>query len=155
MNPGITTSAAIFDVVRVLRPLVLDLNRALQASLAGTGLTPATRAVVEVLAEEGPKTVPDLARRWTLGRQNVQRCVDALVGLGLVEPASNPGHRRSALIGLTPKGVAVFRDFRGREQESIARLTTGLAQSEVETCRRVLAHLHAGFRYSPATGGAQ
>jgi len=104
--------------------------------------------LMETLAVEGPQTVPDVARRWTLGRQNVQRCVDALVELGLAEPVRNPGHRKSSLISLTPKGAVAFREIHDREQDVIARLTTGLAQPDVETCRRVLAHLQAGFQFS-------
>ena len=155
MNSGITTPDAVFDIVRLLRPLVLHLTRAREGPLAGSGLTPATRALAEILAEEGPKTVPDIARRWALGRQNVQRCVDTLVGLGLAEPVRNPAHRKSPLISLTPKGAAVFREVQGREQEVIARLTTGLAQSDVDTCRRVLAHLRAGFQFSARGGDAR
>ena len=155
MTPGIATSAAIAEIVRLLRPLVLHLARAREGPLAGTGLTPATRALVEILAEEGPRTVPDIARHWTLGRQNVQRSVDTLAELAFVERVRNPGHRKSALVSLTPKGVAVFRDVHRREQEVIARLTTGLAQADVETCRRVLAHLQAGFQFSARGGGGR
>ena len=147
MSPGSATPEAVCDVVRLLRPLVLQLARALEGPLKGQGITPGARAAMEILAAAGPQTVPDIARQWTLGRQNVQRIVDALIERAWVQRVQNPGHRRSALLSLTPEGATRFRELRRHEQEVIAQLTPGLGQSDVEACRRVLLHLHAGFRF--------
>ncbi len=152
MNPGSATPESLCEVVRLLRPLVLQLARVLDRSLVVQGLTPGARAALEFLAENGPQTVPDIARQWTLGRQNVQRIADTLIARGLVERIENPGHRRSVRLSLTPEGATLFQALRRQEQELVAQLTPGLGQSDVEGCRRVLHHLHAGFRF-PAGGG--
>jgi DNA-binding MarR family transcriptional regulator len=151
MTPGSATPESVYEVVRLLRPLVLQVARVLDGRPGSQGLTPGTRAALEFLAENGPQTVPDIARRWTLGRQNVQRVADALIARRLVERVENPGHRRSMRLGLTPDGVTLCRALHRQEQEIIAQLTPGLGQSDVDGCRRVLRHLHAGFRF-PAGG---
>jgi DNA-binding MarR family transcriptional regulator len=152
LNHGSATPESVYEVVRMLRPVVLQVARVLDGRLRAQGLTPGARAALELLAEDGPQTVPDIARRWTLGRQNVQRIADMLIARNLVERVENPGHRKSARMSLTPEGLTLFRTLRGQEQDLIARLTPGLGESEVEGCRRVLHHLRAGFRF-PADGG--
>ena len=152
MTPGPATPASVHEVVHLLRPLVLQVARVLDGRLVAHRLTPGACAALEFLAENGPQTVPDIARRWTLGRQNVQRVADALIARGLVERVENPGHRRSMRLCLTPDGVALFRALRTEEQDLIAALTPGLGQDDVESCRRVLQHLHAGFRFSGRGG---
>jgi DNA-binding MarR family transcriptional regulator len=152
--PASATPESICEVVRLLRPLVLQVARGFDGRLAAYGIAPRGRAVLEFLAENGPQTVPDIARQWTLGRQNVQRIADTLIAHRLVERVENPGHRKSMRVGLTPSGVALVRASRAHEMELIATLTPGLGQSDVEGCRRVLRHLDAGFRF-PAAGGSR
>ena len=137
-----------------MRPLVLQIARVLDGRSGAHGIAPQARAVLELLAESGPQTVPDIARQWTLGRQNVQRIVDTLNARRLVERVDNPGHRKSMRLSLTPDGVTLVRALRAREQQLVAMLTPGLGQSDVESCRRVLQHLHAGFRF-PARGATR
>ena len=79
---------------------------------------------------------------------------DTLIARRLVERVENPGHRKSMRVSLTPNGVTLVRALRAQEQELIATLTPGLGQSDVDGCRRVLHHLHAGFRF-PGDGGTR
>lgn len=53
---------------------------------------------------DGPRTVPQVARRLGLVRQSVQRTADHLASMSLVTFAPNPDHRRSTLVELTAAG---------------------------------------------------
>lgn len=65
-----------------------------------------TSARWRVLAavEDAPSTVAQIARRWGLARQSVQRVADALVDERSCAYEENPGHRRAQLLRITPRG---------------------------------------------------
>jgi DNA-binding MarR family transcriptional regulator len=90
-------------------------------------------------ASADPKTVPQIARRLGVGRQNVQRIADLLVGEGLASFEPNPDHRTSPYLILADEGRAVLRELtqsaRAYHQELAAD------QSEAD-----LALLHRGLR---------
>ena len=62
------------------------------------------QAVLRFVQAHPGLTVPQLARRRGNSRQNIQGLVDRLVQAGLLEPAANPDHRRSACLQLTEAG---------------------------------------------------
>jgi DNA-binding MarR family transcriptional regulator len=68
------------------------------------GFTPSHRAVVDLLATDGPLTMPELARRRGVARQHMHVLVTELLHLEYIEPRVNPAHQRSHLIELTPEG---------------------------------------------------
>jgi DNA-binding MarR family transcriptional regulator len=70
-----------------------------------------TSARWRVLAavDDAPLTVAQIARRWGLARQSVQRIADELAGDRLCVYEENPDHRRAKLLRLTPKGRARLR----------------------------------------------
>jgi DNA-binding MarR family transcriptional regulator len=89
------------------------------------GLNASTRAVLEALAD-GPRTVPDIARRKSVTRQHIQSLVDELASADLVELRANPAHLRSPLVALARKGEAVYAGMRKREAPLLDRLAAGL-----------------------------
>src|SRR5262245_15202680 len=89
------------------------------------GLNASTRAVMEALTD-GPRTVPDIARRKSVTRQHIQLLVDELAKSDLVELRVNPAHLRSPLVALTRKGETVFAGIRKRELPLLERLAAGL-----------------------------
>jgi DNA-binding MarR family transcriptional regulator len=135
----------LYDVVRRIRPL----NRLLVASvddrLDGTGVTIGTRGVMEQLADGGPQTVPQIARALGVGRQFIQRVVDAAVAEGLLELELNPVHLRSSLVELTPHGRATFRRLFAEEQRVLRRAVLRLDPRDVRACIKVLDHLTRAF----------
>ena len=133
--------AVIYSLLRHLRPIVLGSARRVESGMQGLGWTIGTRAVVEVLAESGPATVPQLGARLSLARQNVQRHVDELVRLGHADTALNPAHRRSVLIGLTPAGAKSWAELHAREVDQLASLVADCTDDEVAVAVRVLAAL--------------
>lgn len=82
----------------------------------GTGLTAARWQVLGAIAEAGePVTVSDAARAMGLTRQTVQRLVDELENLGVVQRTDHPQHGRARLIEFTKKGAELYEQLRERQ----------------------------------------
>jgi DNA-binding MarR family transcriptional regulator len=137
---------ALYEVLRQVRPLVLNSARVVETSLRPQGLSVGTRAVLEVLAEHGAATVPAVADRLDLARQGVQRHVDHLTGLGYVETRPNPAHRRSVLVALTPAGAEVIGRVRRDELRDLATLAGDCTSGEIATAVKVLRALNRDVR---------
>ncbi|WP_433725081.1 MarR family winged helix-turn-helix transcriptional regulator [Actinoplanes sp. CA-051413] len=138
--------AALYEVLRHVRPLVLNSARVVEAALRPEGLSVGTRAVLEVLAEHGPATVPAIGDRLDLARQGVQRHVNDLLKLGYVESRPNPAHRRSVLIVLTGSGTEVIGRIRDDELRQLATLAPDCTEQEIVTAAKVLAALSRDVR---------
>jgi DNA-binding MarR family transcriptional regulator len=80
------------------------------------------RAVLEFLALHGPSTVPRVARSRHVTRQHIQALVNSLLALGLASLDTNPEHRRSALVRLTPEGEKTIERMRRRERRFFDRI---------------------------------
>jgi DNA-binding MarR family transcriptional regulator len=138
--------SSLYAVVREVRPLVLNSVRVVEAGGRGNGLSVGMRAVLEVLAEAGAVTVPELASRLELARQGVQRLVNELVGLGYVEVRDNPRHRRSVLIAVTPAGDGVFSRLRAAELEQLGGMAVECSPGEIAAAAKVLRALNRDVR---------
>ncbi|WP_250007399.1 MarR family winged helix-turn-helix transcriptional regulator [Actinoplanes sp. M2I2] len=138
--------ALLYEILRTVRPLVLNSVRVVEKDLAADGLTVGMRAVLEVLAELGPATVPAIGERLDLARQGIQRHVNDLAHLGLVEARANPAHRRSVLIGLTAAGTARFARIRDDELGRLDRMAAGCTTDEIATAVKVLRSLGRDVR---------
>ena len=138
--------AQIYSLVSLTRPIVLSSARVVEAQTRALGWTVGSRAVMEVLAAQGPLTVPQIASRLTLARQNVQRHVDELVRLGDLRATANPAHRRSVLIEATARGRRRFRSLHTRELADLAGLVPACSDQDLETATRVLGALSDDIR---------
>lgn len=103
---------ALLDEVRLLWHRMVEVGERLHAT---EPVTLGMRAVLEHLLREGPSPVPAIARRRGVTRQHVQALVNALRARRLVRLLPNPAHRRSALVGLTPRGEELIRRMKARE----------------------------------------
>ena len=74
------------------------------------------------LASSGELTVPQIARRLGMSRQNVQRIANDLVSEGLAHYAENPDHKSSPHLVLTAAGRAVLRTLSERARDYRALL---------------------------------
>ena len=91
----------LFEVNRLNSRLLAEEDRLVQAF----GLTSARWKVLSILAiAELPLTVPQISRRLSLSRQNIQRLVDVMANEGIVEYRTNPDHKRAKLVSFTKKG---------------------------------------------------
>ncbi len=138
--------ARIYSLVSLTRPIVLSSARVVEAQTRALGWTVGSRAVMEVLEAHGPLTVPHIASRLSLARQNVQRQVDELVRLGDLRATANPAHRRSVLIEPTAQGRRRFRSLHTRELVDLAGLVPTCTDQDLETATRVLGALSDDIR---------
>jgi DNA-binding MarR family transcriptional regulator len=95
-----------------------------------SGLTGASRAVLEHLAISGPLTVGEAARHLARAQSVVSEIVDQLEGKGLLERERDPGDRRRTLVWLTPAGQEALR--RDGEVLGVARLADALTRLTAE-----------------------
>jgi DNA-binding MarR family transcriptional regulator len=128
-------------VLRRVRPLHLQSARAVTAALRGEPVTMAIRALLERLDETGPQTVPQIAAWLDVARQAVQRVVDDARDLGYVEVRTNPAHRRSHLVVLTPIGRETFRRLHADELTTLAGVAADIDRADLLTCAAVLHQL--------------
>jgi DNA-binding MarR family transcriptional regulator len=141
--------AAVYEVLRHVRPLLLSSVKAVESMLRHQGLSVGTRAVLEWLWEQGPAPVPTVANSLGLTRQAVQRHVNDLRGLGYVEPRPNPSHQRSVLITLTDAGAATYTRIKDDELCQLAQLAPACTGEELATAARVLRALSSDIRDRP------
>ena len=135
----------LYSVIRYIRPVYLVLAQAVEAELRRTKITIGMRGLMERLHDEGPQTVPALARSFQLERQSVQKIADQLLENGLIERIHNPAHARSLLLKLTKQGESAFTKIRTREQENLKKVGRTLSKSDIQAATRVLNHLYESF----------
>jgi len=136
----------LYRVLEQVRPLVLNSARVVEASLKPLGLTVGMRAVLEVLAEHGPATVPAIGERLDLARQGVQRHVNDLIERDQVVSRPNPGHRRSVLIALTDAGAETIRRISDDERRDLAQMAPDCTAEEIAATVKVLKALNRDVR---------
>lgn len=106
-------------------------------------ITTAMRAVMETLSEDGPMTVPQIAKSKGVTRQHIQMLGDALCEAGLTTVKDNPAHRRSSLLVLTEKGKRGFATMRAREASVVNEIAAEFETRELDNAALVLSRLIA------------
>jgi len=84
------------------------------------------------------RTVPQIARRMGLTRQAVQRVANQLVAEGLAAFVSNPAHRGSPVVKLTPRGVATVTRINAAQVGWVNQVARGLDQRRLSAAARTL-----------------
>ncbi|MEV5708559.1 MarR family transcriptional regulator [Actinoallomurus sp. NPDC052274] len=130
--------AAVFDLVG---PLYRRAQRKVEQYTPLEGLSVGVRAVLVLLYEHGPMTVPQMGRAQALSRQFVQRMVNEAAARGLVEITPNPAHKRSSLIRLTGEGAATTTALVAREREMLSQVDGELTDDDIAACLRVLTRM--------------
>lgn len=145
---------------------VFRCNGALIASgdslVAPLGLTSARWQVLGAVMEaRGQLSVASIARNMGLVRQSVQRVVNDLAALGLVQIEPNPHHRRAHLVKLTQEGERRFESASAAWLGHTATLSANLPPDQLEQLISMLGKIRAGLGElaipetlsSSATGG--
>ncbi len=127
--------AEVFDVVG---PVYRRAQRRVEEGAPGHGLSVGVRAVLNLLREQGPMTVPQMSRAQALSRQFVQRMVNEALARGLAGTTPNPAHKRSVLIRLTSEGAAAIDALIAHEQTLLGQVPGDLTDAEITACLRVL-----------------
>jgi DNA-binding MarR family transcriptional regulator len=90
------------------------------------------RTVLASLAESGPQTVAQMARRRAQSRQRFQPLVNALIAEGLLQTVPNAAHKQSPLIVLTSRGRKTVERIHKIEQAGRSRLRIKATAPQVE-----------------------
>ncbi len=142
-SPPATAGERLYQAIGLVRRLFHQLGRATDELHRDLEVTAAQRAVLEVLVESGPVTVPVLARSKRVSRQHIQVIANDLIAAGLAEPAENPAHRRSQLVGPTDAGRKVFAAMRARERSFLRSMAQTLGPRDVARTVRTLEAMSA------------
>lgn len=130
--------AEVFDLVG---PVYRRAQRRVEHYLPEDDLSVGVRAVLTLLHERGPLTVPRMAGELALSRQFVQRMANDAAARALVRFAPNPAHKRSSLVHLTPEGSLAIASLLAREQTMLAAVGGDLTAADLDGCVRVLTRL--------------
>jgi DNA-binding MarR family transcriptional regulator len=76
--------------------------------------------------QNGPLTVPHIARNVGSTRQSVRRLIELLARQGRVKTLDNPHHRKSDLVQLTDDGQKVLNKLRQRQRNWHPRIMAGV-----------------------------
>ena len=104
-------------------------------------------------ASADPRTVPQIARRLGVGRQNVQRIADLLVGEGLARFADNPDHRTSPHLVPSETGKRLLALLTRRAAGYHQEVAAALPAAELAALRRGLRALCAALQPNPDEEG--
>ncbi len=135
----------LMEVFALVGPLYRRVQRKVEQAEAVEGVSVGVRAVLALLCDHGPMTVPHMGRDQALSRQFVQRMVNEAAARGLVESIPNPAHKRSPLFRLTGAGQAVIDAVTAREYALLRQVGGDLTEADVRACTRVLTRMLALF----------
>ncbi|MEJ8672181.1 MarR family transcriptional regulator [Streptomyces sp. MS1.AVA.1] len=133
------------EVFDLAGPLYRFAARKVEQGEPVEGVSAGVRAVLNLLRQHGPMTVPQMGRAQALSRQFVQRMVNDAAARGWVELIPNPAHQRSSLIRLTEEGKDVIAAVLAREHTLNRQVGGSLTDAEVRACVRVLTEMVRTF----------
>lgn len=102
-----------------------------------------TWSLLQLLATEGPKTVPEIAALRGVTRQHIQVTANELAGKKLIRFADNPAHKRSKRLVITPKGKARLMDMSRKLRSEISGLADDIAPAKIHQLTSTLRKLSA------------
>lgn len=103
------------------------------------GLTSARWQVMGAIDLEGrPLTVSQIARRMGLTRQAVQRIVNDLGTIGMVEVKPNVDHKRAPLVSISISGADAMVKIDKAQIAWVNRLADGLSERQIRQSLQLL-----------------
>ena len=142
MDAAITSNSPILQ--ERLEALLVEVNglaNRLKATDPRVAIPGASRAALQVLQRFGPQTVPQIARARFSSRQNIQILINRLKDEGLVEFATNPHHKRSALVHLTSRGHAAIAEATSAEAKLSTEFLPAFSPTELSSAAEVINRL--------------
>jgi DNA-binding MarR family transcriptional regulator len=103
---------------------------------ADSPLSPSLHAALVTVANHGPVTPSELARRERVQRPNATKLIARLEADRLVERTDTPDDGRSTLIAITPAGQALLAETRTRKDAYLARRLRALPAADRATLAR-------------------
>jgi DNA-binding MarR family transcriptional regulator len=108
-------------------------SRRLLASLSGEAagrLTPTKLRALELLAEQGPLRISDLAANMAVDETTATRLADRLEAMGAATRKRAEDDRRATAVTLTPEGQALAADAARRRREFVRDVLATLDPDE-------------------------
>ena len=144
-NPSSTANGSIHDELEVLfeesAALANRLKKNARLLHRNDNLSASGRGLLQTLQLHGAMTVPQLAAARSTSRQNIQVLVDRLAEAGFIEFVTNPGHKRSVLVGLTAAGRAMLASANEREAVLLENLLPHTASAQLREATELLRKL--------------
>jgi DNA-binding MarR family transcriptional regulator len=109
-------------------------------------LLAASRTLLQLLAAEGPHSVPSIARRRSSTRQNTQILVNRLERMGCIRFKSNPAHKKSDLVEVTEKGRAILAASQASEEQVLTAVASHVSEPELNQTLELLAQIGDALR---------
>jgi DNA-binding MarR family transcriptional regulator len=127
--------ALVLEIFRLNNRLLTSGDRI----VGGLGLTSARWQILGTVARaDRPQTVAQIAREAGVARQGVQRIVNELVAEQLLELFDNRNDKRAQLVGLSSKGLELYRKADTARRAWLTDVAQGTTRSEIERVRRTL-----------------
>jgi len=139
MDPALTPNTPVLQ--ERLEALLVEVNglaNRLKSTDPHATLPSASCAALQLLQRHGPQTVPQIARARFSSRQNIQILINRLQEEGLVEFVTNPDHKRSALVRLTPRGQSIIAEAGKEAAELNTKILPSFSQLELSSTTEVL-----------------
>ena len=124
-SPPAEFSTALEEFLRALRRA-----RGRAAHQHAEGLTLAQFLLLDVLTDEQPRTVSQLAEAGGIAQPTATRMLEGLASAGVVERAQAPHDRRCVLISLTADGAAKLAAKSTEVRAARERLASSLTAQE-------------------------
>lgn len=102
------------------------------------GLTPGQFDVIATLGNQPPMSCKELANKTLMVKGNLTVILESLLKKELITRNVNPLDGRSALIGLTEKGVDLFKDVFPAHTQYLAPLCSQFDDTQMEQLRQEL-----------------
>ena len=115
-------------MLRAMRLIEGDLREKLKTQFNTT--LPRFDVMAALYRQPEGMLMSDLSRFLLVSNGNVTVIVDRLVSDGLVARALRKGDRRTSIVSLTSKGMAVFREMANAHEEWINTLLGGIGVGE-------------------------
>lgn len=128
------------DTAARLRIAISRLNRQLNSTSTGEGLTPTQASVLGLVGARGPLRLAELAELERLNPTMLSRVVGKLTELDLIRRLPDPDDLRAARVEITPAGADLRKRILGRRTERISECLDRLPAGGADT---VLAALPA------------
>ncbi|MEM9653992.1 MAG: MarR family transcriptional regulator [Actinomycetota bacterium] len=136
----------LYQAIRLVRPLHLNVHRFVEHLLVGGELTVSTRAVLEAIIELEPATTAELSRHLALRRQQVERTVGPLAEQGLIVATPDRTDRRLRRWTATDRGREVFTSVHQMEIATVIDMCRDVDPADIAVTARVLATIDERFR---------
>ena len=141
LGVDLSTDSPDYQIIWLIRRLFRALAQRSNDNLRDLGVTAADRAVMQFLHPGEQLSVPEIASRYQVSRQNIQPTANRLLGAGLVTTRENPRRKRSPQVGLTKRGTVLFARIMKRDLDAIDSLFVQISRKERQITRNTLEKL--------------